>query len=117
MGDPAEMNFFSNPDELKSAMLEQALKVLLLTSSMIKVGKYHLVPTGALYAKVCMYHCTSQLHCTNCTTYLNATIALKNVLHIYSTNKDKNNRCRSEPTSLDMLALSLGKAEDAQISC
>ena len=28
MSDTAEMNFFSNPDELKSAMLEQALQVL-----------------------------------------------------------------------------------------
>ena len=35
MGDPAEMNFLSNPDELKSALLEQALKVLKHTILML----------------------------------------------------------------------------------
>ena len=35
MGDPAEMNFLSNPDELKSALLEQALKVLKHTFLML----------------------------------------------------------------------------------
>ena len=29
MANPEEMNFFSNPNELKSAILEQALKVML----------------------------------------------------------------------------------------
>lgn len=40
MSGPAEMNFFSNPDELKSAMLEQALKVLLrITHYALRNGK------------------------------------------------------------------------------
>ena len=56
MGDPAEMNFLSNPDELKSALLEQALKVLKHTILMLTGQEiFFLAPTRARYGVVSKY--------------------------------------------------------------